>query len=106
MPRPRHSISNKESDIMTYQDRVIHLTKQAIEDLFRTSRAVPADKLEWSVLDQGRSVLDQLQECAQAAGWFTGILVNKEFQMPPPEQRQAFFEKIAEERRQWKTIDD
>jgi len=28
------------------------------------------------------------------------------FQMPPPEKMKEVFEKIAEERRQWKTIDD
>jgi|DewCreStandDraft_1066081.scaffolds.fasta_scaffold01007_18 uncharacterized damage-inducible protein DinB len=85
---------------MRFQDRVIELTRQAGEDLFRTARAVPPDRLTWRPLEMGRSVLDILQECAQQPAFLPRLLTPAS---PPlsPEMRAA----LREERAQWTTID-
>lgn len=62
---------------MRYQDRLSETTLKTMEILFRTARAVPEDKLTWKPLDRGRSVLDQLQECAQAPRFYLAILNSK-----------------------------
>lgn len=87
---------------MDYQENLIAVTKKAVDDLFRCARAVPADKLEWSPLDQGRTVLDQLQECAHAPTWFAHILIHRVAPPMTPED----FQKSREARKQWKTIDE
>lgn len=87
---------------MRYQDVVIRITESALSDFFRTARAVPEDKLEWSPLDQGRSVLDQVQEVAQAPAFFKMLLEKKAFPELKPEQ----MEKAMEQRKSWKTIDE
>lgn len=87
---------------MSYQDSAIEMTRQAIDDLFRVTRAMPADKLEWKPLEAGRSALEQLQECAQAPSWFAPLLVNKVFPDFDPEQ----MKKAREASSQWKTIDE
>jgi len=51
---------NKKTLMMMLQD--------GADDLAKTSRAVPEDKLQWRALDNGRTVLDLLGEAAQAAG--------------------------------------
>lgn len=87
---------------MKYQDQAIHLTKQAIEGLFRTARSVPQDKVEWQPLDNGRTVLDQLQECAQVPKFYQAILEQRKF----PDVDESFFEESKALRQQWKTIDE
>lgn len=87
---------------MTYQDNIIKFTEKAIEDIFRTSRAMPEDKIDWSPLGEGRSALDILRECAQAPTWFTGIIKERKFPDISPED----MAKGREAREQWKTIDD
>jgi len=86
---------------MRYQDQAVRMTKFAMQELFKTARAVPADKLEWEPLDNGRSVLDQLQECAQSPLWFAEML-KPDWQ---PESAQEEAEAAAAQRRSWTTID-
>jgi len=62
---------------MRFQDRAIAETNRIMESLFRTARAVPEDKLNWKPLDQARSVIDQLQECAQAPRLFIHALKHR-----------------------------
>ncbi len=90
---------------MNYQNQIIRLTDETVEGLFRTVRAMPADKLEWKPLDAGRSALDQLQECAQSAGWTTGMVQARA--MPPMDAAQmgALMETMGAERKAWTTID-
>jgi hypothetical protein len=87
---------------VSYQENLIAATKKAVDDLFRSARAVPADKLEWSPLDQGRTVLDQLQEVSAAPMWFAQMLIKR---VPPPMTPEDF-QKGREARKQWKTIDE
>lgn len=61
---------------MHYRDSIVEMTKYATDALFRTARAVPADKLDWKPLDQGRSVKEQLQECANTPLYFMGLVVS------------------------------
>lgn len=88
---------------MHYQEQVIRMTKSATEGLFRAARAMPADKLTWKVLDQGRSALDLLKECAQSPAWFGSILKN---QSPPPDFTEADMAAAQKQRDQWKTLAD
>jgi hypothetical protein len=87
---------------MTYQDYIIASMEKVTGDIFRAARAVPADKVEWRPLGEGRSVLDILQECAQSPQWITGLVLNKKFPDVSPEE----MAKGREARKQWKTIDD
>jgi hypothetical protein len=87
---------------VSYQENIIEATDKAIEALFRSARAMPVDKLEWSPLDQGRTVLDQLQECAQSPAWFITMLTLHKFPDMTPED----MAKGREARKQWKTIDE
>jgi len=86
---------------MRFQDQAIRMTEFAMQELFKTARAVPADKLAWKPLDQGRSVLDQLQESAQSPLFF-GQMLKPDWN---PESAQEGGEQGAEERKGWTTID-
>ena len=44
---------------------IITLIEAGLDDLERTARAVPDDKLNWKPLDNGRSIFDLLREAAQ-----------------------------------------
>jgi len=54
---------------MRIQDYIVDATKIAAEEIFRYAAAVPEDKVEWKVLDNGRTVLEQAQECAKCPDW-------------------------------------
>jgi len=62
---------------MTLQEHVIHITEEANEHLLRATRAMPEDRLTWKPLDQGRTALDVVQECAQSALWFSVMLEKR-----------------------------
>jgi len=86
---------------MRIQDFVAAETEQAVKWLFDTARHVPADKLEWKPLDNGRSCLDQLQECAQAPTWFLPMLETRQTQQLDP----AMYEEARAARREWDTLE-
>ncbi len=88
---------------MRYQDQVVQMTQRAVETLFRTARAMPADKLTWKPLDNGRTALDQLQECAQVPTFFKAILEQKK---APEGVDEKYFEEARKRRQQWKTLDE
>jgi hypothetical protein len=54
---------------MTVQEYIVHCAKEAAEEFFRYASAVPADKLEWSPLETGQSVLQMCREIAQTPTW-------------------------------------
>jgi hypothetical protein len=61
---------------------------------------MPADKIEWSPLDQGRTALDQLQECAMAPDLYLGYL-------DPRHKRKAnSYAEAAELQSRWTTVDE
>ncbi len=86
---------------MRFQERTVKETNRVMESLFRTARAVPEEKRDWKPLDQGRSVLEQLQECAQAPRIFIHALThhNTDF----GEERMA---RWREERQGWTTLEE
>jgi hypothetical protein len=87
---------------MSIQESLIELTEYMLENLFRNARAMPEDKLEWKPMDNGRTVLDQLQECAQVSNIFKDVLETRK----PPNITEEIALKNVEVRSQWKTIDD
>lgn len=74
---------------MTFQEGIIAGTRYAAQEAFKYAKAVPADKLEWKPMDEGRSVLDICKEMAMAPSWSTNILGGQ----PMPD----FDEKAMEE---------
>lgn len=87
---------------MKLQDYIIETTKEAEQSLMRAARAMPEDKLDWKVEGNGRSALEQLQECAQAPLWFTSIVQN--FENPPSFDEEQFAQ-MQQQRKAWDTID-
>ena len=87
---------------MSYQDNIITATENAIESIFRSARAMPAEKIDWSPLAEGRTVLDLLQECAATPLWFVQMITLRKFPDMTPED----MAKGREARKQWATIDE
>jgi hypothetical protein len=54
---------------MTIQEYMIDTTRRSAETLFRYAKNVPADKLNWTPLESGRTILNLLQECALCPDW-------------------------------------
>lgn len=55
-------------------NHLIEMTRSSQDMLFQSARKMPADKLTWKPLDAGRSVLDQLQECALSADMYIALI--------------------------------
>lgn len=87
---------------MDIKDLMCWKTREAVADLFEAARKTPEDKLNWKPLDGGRSVLNQLQECALSPSWGAGILKNQKAPEFTPELM-AEFGKMMEA---LKTIDE
>lgn len=86
---------------MKYTDQLIRLTDKAAADFERALDGLPEDKLEWKVLDAGRTALDQYQEIAQSPTYVIPILKNKSMGDFNPES----FQKIRQERADWTKAD-
>jgi len=87
---------------MRYQDAIIENTKAAAEQAFKYAKKVPADKLDWKPLGEGRSVLDICREMACCAEWSERILRNEPFPEFTPEIQEA----IAKQNESMKTAED
>ena len=74
-------------------------TEKSLNHFFENARKVPADKVEWKPLDNGRSTLDQAQECAYCPLWVPGLLEKRGFDP-------SIFEGYEETRSGWKTLDE
>lgn len=85
---------------MRYQDYMIDVTQKAADEAFRYAKAVPADKLDWSPLDNGRSVLSQCREMAQCPKWCEDIIQGTSGNWD--EEAMAAVQKEAE---QWTTVE-
>jgi uncharacterized damage-inducible protein DinB len=83
---------------MNYKDYIIEETVKSMESLFRNVRAMPDDKLMWKVEGKGRTVIDQLQECATSPHTFIRFLNNEE--VGP-----KLWESLKEQQAAWITID-
>lgn len=66
---------------MTINELIIHMTRNAHEGLFHQARKVPADKLGWTPLESGRSVLDICAECALSPTWGSEVVAAGGFEM-------------------------
>ncbi len=64
---------------MQAKDFLIRLTREQLEALFRNARALPEDRLDWRPMDQGRSALDQVRECAAIPRLLTRVLRERAF---------------------------
>lgn len=87
---------------MRLQDQVIEDTKKAAAEVFRYAKAVPADKVEWKPLDQGRSVLDLARELAKTPDWAVDVISGDE--MPDWGEEMAAAQK--QEMESWKTVEE
>jgi uncharacterized damage-inducible protein DinB len=87
---------------MRVQDFIAGTTEWSVDSLYKNARRTPEDKLEWKVLDTGRSILNQIQECAQAPLWSVPLLTEEgPFDFSP-----ETFEAFTAESKQWTTLDD
>lgn len=83
---------------MNYKDFIIDRTQQSFESLFRTARAMPDDKLNWKVEAKGRTVIEQLQECATSPHTFIRFLKDEPV-------GQELWEALRVEQAAWITIE-
>lgn len=86
---------------MNFQQGIAQYTRQAADRMMATIRAMPEDRQVWQVSDTARTVIQQLQECAQAPLWFTEVYRTGRSPFTP-ERRQA----DKEERANWEDLDD
>ncbi len=86
---------------MTIQEYMVDSTKRAAAEAFRYAKLVPADKLEWSPLDNGRSVLEICRELTMCPKWAVDIINGV-----PMEWTDESFAAIKVEQSQWKTAED
>ncbi|HWD38419.1 MAG TPA: DinB family protein [Fimbriimonas sp.] len=54
---------------MRIQDYMADASRKAAAEMFRYAKSVPSDKLDWSPLDNGRSVISQARELAMTPTW-------------------------------------
>jgi hypothetical protein len=68
-------------------------TREVANGLERTFLAMPDDKQVWKPLDQGRSALDQIAECAVINAWSAQLLRDR---VVPPLDGEAFGKACSE----------
>jgi hypothetical protein len=86
---------------VTYQERIVSITREAVESVVRNVRAMPEDRLTWQPAPTARTAMDIFQECAGAPGMFARILRERRSVDMTPET----FGKMREERQAWNTVD-
>lgn len=59
---------------MTAQQLIAQETLRAMEAILHQATNVPPDKLTWKPMEEGRSVLDQIAECAIIPRYMPGVL--------------------------------
>jgi hypothetical protein len=64
---------------MTIKEYIIADAERSFSNLLVGARKVPADKLAWKPMDNGRSTLDLVQECAMCPLWVPGLLEKRGF---------------------------
>jgi hypothetical protein len=79
--------------VPTIQQLAKKLNQDAADSLVKNVKAMPEDKATWKPLDQGRSALSQLQECAIICGFTAYTLQNH---VLPPDFKDAFAREGAE----------
>jgi hypothetical protein len=87
-------------DCMTHQEYIVDATKSAAKEFFRYAMAVPSDKLTWTPLPGGRTVLSLCQEIAMTPLW-----AKDTAEMKPHEFGEEEMEKVQKVMDQWTSID-
>jgi hypothetical protein len=64
----------QEETTMHYKEFIVESTRNSCAALIRAARTLPEDKLNSKPSPDTRSALDQLQEVAQSANWYSAIL--------------------------------
>jgi hypothetical protein len=64
---------------LSVQEAIAAKTEEALEDFLVTIRRMPLEKLTWRPLDQGRTALDQMQECATAPLFYLAVIQGTEY---------------------------
>jgi hypothetical protein len=85
---------------MKFQEYIVEATRKAAAEAFRYAKVVPADKIDWSPLDKGRSVLDQCRELAMTPTWAAEIIEGVPMDWSP-EAMAA----VKQEQSQWTTVE-
>ncbi|MFI5385700.1 MAG: hypothetical protein ACHQ50_06215 [Fimbriimonadales bacterium] len=88
---------------MKFQDTIIDAIQHSYDEAFKYAKATASDKLDWKPLDAGRSVLDQLQELAQAPDYVTATIAGDPGAQDHNPERWA---KLVAERQAWTTVED
>jgi len=86
---------------MRLQEQLVKATQKAVEDVCRSARAVPAEKLDWSPGGDSRSVLNQMQEIATSARWFLPLVRDRK----PPVFDEHALEESRRLRKSFDTLD-
>ncbi len=86
---------------MRLQDYIIESTRSAANAFFKAAKAIPADKFEWSPLDNGRSALDLCRECAKCPDWALSIISGE----PMPEWNEESQAAMKAEQADWTTAE-
>ena len=86
---------------MNIQDHVIATTGAAALEVFRYALIVPADKVDWKPLDNGRSVIDIARELAKTPDWAGETIAGE----GSPEWTEEAFAAQKAEMATWTTVE-
>lgn len=86
---------------MRVQDYFVESIRRGAQEAFNYAKAVPADKLDWSPMEGGRSVLDICRELAMTPTWAHDTIEGVEMDWSP--EAQAALKQVQSE---WKTVED
>ena len=81
---------------MTTKQIIREVTESSMKHLFAAARRTHEDKLNWSPMDLGRTVIDQLAECALMPDFPAHILTHRAMPDLSPQRMVEFRAKKAE----------
>jgi hypothetical protein len=81
---------------------MIDVTRAAAAEAFKCAKATASDKVDWSPMENGRSVLNQCREMAMCPKWAEDIISGA----PQPEWTEETAAAMQAEQEQLKTVED
>lgn len=75
---------------MTTQEFIAAETARASEALIHQATRMPDGKAEWAPMDEGRTALDQVAECALIGESMPGIIANRKMPDFTPEMMEQY----------------
>lgn len=94
---------------MRYQDYVIETTQEAFQQVFSDARFIQEDKMIWSPLGEGRTVLNILQELAKCPDWTMRLLLlsrdEHDEELKDSSSREKRMEEFERERMSWTDLE-